>query len=457
MRRRDNTGVLIVSLFLAAVVVGVILFVSFSKRFERESVKIELPSVVYWNGLAPIKVALSDNIGVKSYEASIVQSGKTTALAMQRLDNVQSRIDISLSYPKNLPLTLPVDAVLQIKAGDGSWWNWFGGNETIAVAKIVMDTKAPLLSSVASSYTLSRGGSALVVFEARDENFLGAFIKEKSGSVFKCRPFYKPGFYAALVAWPVKNESVQLDLVATDKAGNISTMPLTFYLKSVLYKDSNIELKDNFLDSKIVQLASTMPQTTQTTPLDKFVYVNSTLRSQNEQAIKSVTSGVGDKTIDSYFTEPFLPISRAQVVGTFGDHRNFFYGGKQVSESYHMGIDFASVKEAEIFAPNDATVVFAADNGIYGNLVVLDHGLGFHTLYGHCSSIAVRVGDIIKKGQLIAKTGMTGLAMGDHLHYGTVVQGLEVRPLEWLDAHWIKVSITQVIQEAKTAIDGRRP
>jgi murein DD-endopeptidase MepM/ murein hydrolase activator NlpD len=119
-------------------------------------------------------------------------------------------------------------------------------------------------------------------------------------------------------------------------------------------------------------------------------------------------------------------------------------------------VDFASVKEATIYAPNNGVVIFNGANGIYGNMLILYHGLGLFTLYAHCSSFLVKEGDLVNKNQPIAKTGMSGLAFGDHLHYGVLIQGVDVRPLEWLDANWIKLNITKVIDEAKTRIASRK-
>jgi murein DD-endopeptidase MepM/ murein hydrolase activator NlpD len=122
--------------------------------------------------------------------------------------------------------------------------------------------------------------------------------------------------------------------------------------------------------------------------------------------------------------------------------------------SYHVGYDLASTKMASIRASNPGTVVYADENGIYGNMPMIDHGLGLYTLYGHCSQILVKEGDHVNAGEVIAKTGTTGLALGDHLHFGMLVQGIEVRPVEWFDGKWIKKFIDNVFREADKIILG---
>jgi len=94
-------------------------------------------------------------------------------------------------------------------------------------------------------------------------------------------------------------------------------------------------------------------------------------------------------------------------------------------------------------AANSGIVRFAGDLGIYGNTVIIDHGLGLMSLYGHLSTILVKEGQAINKGEIIAKTGSTGLAGGDHLHFGILMHGYEVTPLPWWDAHWIKVNVLE--------------
>ena len=82
-------------------------------------------------------------------------------------------------------------------------------------------------------------------------------------------------------------------------------------------------------------------------------------------------------------------------------------------------------------------MIFADRLGIYGLAVVIDHGQGLESVYGHLSKIEVTLDQQVKKGQPIGLTGETGLAGGDHLHFAVIVQGIFVNPVEWWDPHWI--------------------
>jgi murein DD-endopeptidase MepM/ murein hydrolase activator NlpD len=81
-------------------------------------------------------------------------------------------------------------------------------------------------------------------------------------------------------------------------------------------------------------------------------------------------------------------------------------------------------------------------------------GWGSQTLYAHLSSIDVKPGDRVGKGQPIGRTGATGLATGDHLHYEVLIHGIPVTPLEWWDARWIRDHIGKPLREAKVELLG---
>jgi len=100
-----------------------------------------------------------------------------------------------------------------------------------------------------------------------------------------------------------------------------------------------------------------------------------------------------------------------------------------------------------VLAANDGKVLHASWLGIYGNCLILDHGMGVASLYGHLSSIDVKVGDSVTKGQTLGRSGMTGLAGGDHLHFTMLVSGHPVNPVDWWDPHWIRDRIERKLGE----------
>jgi murein DD-endopeptidase MepM/ murein hydrolase activator NlpD len=137
----------------------------------------------------------------------------------------------------------------------------------------------------------------------------------------------------------------------------------------------------------------------------------------------------------------FVRLPNSARMAAFGDHRTYFFDGEEIDQQTHLGIDLASVKAAEVPASNSGKVIYAGEFGIYGQTVVVDHGLGIMSLYGHLRQINVNEGESVQKGQFLGRTGTTGLAGGDHLHLGMYVSGVPVNPIEWWDQHWIDVNV----------------
>jgi murein DD-endopeptidase MepM/ murein hydrolase activator NlpD len=146
--------------------------------------------------------------------------------------------------------------------------------------------------------------------------------------------------------------------------------------------------------------------------------------------------------------EAFSQLGNTAVQSRFADYRTYFHNGKEIDRQVHLGFDLASLQQAPVPASNSGTVIFANYLGIYGNCVVLDHGLGVQSLYAHLSTIDVREGDAVQKGHVLGRTGTTGLAGGDHLHFTMLVNGVAVNPIEWWSAQWMEDRVFRKVREA---------
>ena len=452
-RGRNGSGIM--GLVLSVAVVGAIGFMAFSPLFEREDPKVTLSKTAYWNFKDPINVNVEDASGLKSFTATIVGPHDEWVVVDAATPSKESKKSFQILPPKGVRNAEAQSVVLRIEATDNSLWGLFMGNTHKQEVTLVIDQRAPLLSIIASSYKIQKGGSAIVVFKAQDEQMESLKIQTSFGKTFVAQPFYKKGYYASLLAWPVQSETFSATVVARDKAGNETKGSVPLHLKDHAYRVSNIELSDAFLDGKIAELANTYEQTVGVSDrLDQFRIINEKVRADNEKIIHAITSKVSNTVISDFRPIPFYPLVNGQKVADFGDHRIYSYKGQEnVSQAYHMGLDLASVQMGAIKSSNGGKVVFSQPNGIYGNLPILDHGFGLYTLYGHCSEVHVREKDHVINEQEIAKTGMSGYAMGDHLHFGILVQGIEVRPEEWMDSKWIQDNITSVVDTAKMFID----
>lgn len=452
MSRRKNGssfGLLAVFAFL----IGGFLYIYQSTSFERESPVISMPNDGYWNLKKPLEVFINDAVGVKSYKVTLKTPTEESVLFHEQLLTPSSQVNIKVEPSKSVLTMKESDIKIIVEATDASKWDFFAGNSARVEYALKIDKKRPIVNTIANSYKIKRGGVALVVFKAEDENIKELYINTSFGKKFLAQPFYKEGYYIALLAWPIKEETFRATIHAEDKAGNIAQASVPLYLQDSSYRVSNIKLTDAFLKGKIAELAEEFDETQGVNDdIERFKIINETVREKNEKLIYEITSKVPQEMISDFKMNKMYPLKNGAVVATFGDHRIYSYNDKVVSESYHMGLDLASNAMAEIRPQNGGEIMYAGYNGLYGNMPILSHGLGLYTLFGHCSSLNVNVGDNIVSGFHLANTGKSGYAMGDHLHFGILVQGVEVRPDEWMDESWIKLNITNVIDNAKTVI-----
>jgi murein DD-endopeptidase MepM/ murein hydrolase activator NlpD len=455
-RSKRRGGLIFFLLLLIGAGVGAA-YIYTAPEFEREKPKIESVDHLFWNKKDPIRIKLSDNVGLGSYELILNDGKKSVIIGQGPLKGHPKEQTILVKYPKKSKI---LDAkakhiTLKVKVTDSSLWNMTEGNSASKTIKIDIDSKRPNVNVISNSRMINQGGSALVVFQAEDENMDALYI-QANGNRFKAQPYKKEGYYAALIAWPFIDEEFDAKIVATDKAGNRRETHIPFYHGNPKYRVSKIRATDKFIDGKITDLASSDPEYADIDDrLKKLKAINETMRQKNEDLIHKLSRHVSDEVLESWKMKRFYPLKNGKKVASYGDHRYYYYNDKNhiISESYHVGYDLASTKMADIVSSNPGKVVFADENGIYGNMPMIDHGLGLYTLYGHCSQILVKEGDEVQAGEVIAKTGMTGLALGDHLHFGMVIQGIEVRPVEWFDQKWITKFIDKVFQEADRIIE----
>jgi murein DD-endopeptidase MepM/ murein hydrolase activator NlpD len=194
--------------------------------------------------------------------------------------------------------------------------------------------------------------------------------------------------------------------------------------------------------------AGTPDMNLSTTPGDlaaSFLRVNGDLRRRNAQTIAELTKMTSPEML---WKDAFQALGNASVEAGFADNRTYTYGGEEIDRQVHLGFDLAVTRQIPVLAANTGIVVYAANLGIYGNCVIIDHGLGVQSLYGHLSSIDVQEGARVEKGHMLGRSGMTGLAGGDHLHFAMLVNGQAVNPVEWWDPKWMQDRVLRKIAEA---------
>lgn len=454
-RNRKKRGMKIVNILLFLALLGILVYIYQAPEFEKEAPIVESKDKIYWNLITPLEIALSDNEGLDSFEIIFSDGTNRLDIGEKKFKDISKNKTVSVEYPKHSILN-PKASKLKLKVivNDRSLWNFFRGNSSEKIIDIDVDYSKPNVNILSNTFSIIKGGSALVVFKAQDENLDKLYI-EAGDRVFIPQPYKKRGYYASLVAWPFNEKSFSAKIIAVDIAKNKQIVDIPFYLKNHNYQTSNIRAKDNFIDGKITDLISSNPEYANIEDrLQKLKTINETMRIKNEDLIHKLSLSVSKELLSSWKIKEFYPLKNGKKVASFGVKRHYYYESEDniISESFHVGYDLASTKMAVIRTSNRGKVVYANDNGIYGIMPMIDHGLGLYTLYGHCSELLVNEGDEVEAGAVIAKTGTSGLALGDHLHFGILIQGVEVRPIEWFDKDWIKKSIENVFKDADKII-----
>jgi murein DD-endopeptidase MepM/ murein hydrolase activator NlpD len=256
------------------------------------------------------------------------------------------------------------------------------------------------------------------------------------------------------VPWDLAEEA-GLRLRAEDDAGNAAEVAFVDRFFPRPPARDRIVLDDAFLAKVVTEIRLQTPSLPDRgSLLENYLEINRDLRRTNAEELMALAPRSAGTFL---WTEPFLPLPNAQVMSAFADRRTYLYQGREVDTQTHLGFDLAVVAHTPVPAANRGVVLVARYFGIYGNTVVVDHGLGLATLYAHLSSVEVKEGQPVERGAILGRTGATGLAGGDHLHFTTLVRGLPVNPIEWWDAAWIRDRVAAKVGPAGLAFDAPAP
>jgi murein DD-endopeptidase MepM/ murein hydrolase activator NlpD len=179
--------------------------------------------------------------------------------------------------------------------------------------------------------------------------------------------------------------------------------------------------------------------------LASYLQINRELRRQNNARISELAGGTAPQIL---WDGPFKQLINTAVEAGFADQRSYVYQGKEVDQQVHLGFDLASTTNAPVLAANKGRVLHAGWLGIYGNCVVLDHGMGLLSLYAHLSVIDVAAGDTVEKSGRLGLSGETGLAGGDHLHFTMLIAGHAVTPIDWWSQQWVEDRVLRKLRQA---------
>lgn len=439
-------------LVLAALAFGAVYY--YAGTVDGPAITINQPSVIGQGGTLDVTVD-APGAELTALNIHVEQKGRTfpvldiVSASPDALITDGNRVRITRPIGKNTlpelvsgPATLKVSASRPVLRG-------LRQVSTESSRDIEVRLTPPRVSVVSTHHYVNQGGAEMIVYRVTPADVESgvrvgdvAFPGFPASGARMNDPSLKVAFFALLYN---QATDTPMEVFARDIAGNEARAQFDHRVFPKTFRNSRIALDDKFLSRVVPAIIDSSPQlqTSANDLLPAFLKINNDLRRINNDAIAALAK----KTAPAILWEgAFQSLGGSQVESSFADFRTYLYDGKEVDRQVHLGFDLAKTANAPVTAANNGKVLFAGELGIYGNTVIVDHGMGVQSLYAHLSSLAVGDGDVVKKGQTLGASGQTGLAGGDHLHFSMLVNGLFVNATEWWDPHWIEDRIMRKLR-----------
>ena len=412
------------------------------------------------------KIKISDSgAGLDEVIVRLVQGGNSREIYKKKYkdqitkeDTVDFNLDIKENNLKEGELSL------NFSVFDKSFFS----NKTSEDKTLKADFVKPKVEILTVQHNGTVGGALFAMYRIIGDDIVASGVKS-SAYTFKGSPAYEldPDFEKNkdiyFVFFPIPTDfntkEDSFSLFVEDQAGNLGKS--TFYQRIVPKKFKEVDMRmsrdfyikavDSILPGYLKKING-QPYTDETSALPddelikKFTLVNKDYRKIIIDQINDIMStSVSQRLWSGSFDRP-MP---AAPTATFSEKRHYFLDNLDAGNSLHQGVDLAQTTNTVIRVPNGGKAVFADDLGIYGNCLIIDHGFSLFTMYGHLSSITVNIGDELQRGQELGRSGATGLAGGDHLHFEIRLHGIPINPVEWFDGHWIRDHVDGQIKHVK--------
>jgi murein DD-endopeptidase MepM/ murein hydrolase activator NlpD len=384
-------------------------------------------------GLAGLRLELEQQGRVRVVASR--QHEPPPALALFRQGTLEGELAADVGHAA-LPELVEGEAVLRAVAERAPTW-LRRPSPVVRELRLPVRKTPPTLALLSTQHYVMQGGSGLVVYRVSDSataDYVRAGDWRFPGVP---SPSGAKGERVALfgIPWDEADAS-RIRVVAEDDAGNTASLAFVDRFAPKPPARDTIPLEPRFLEKVTTEIRERTPGlAARGSLIEDYLAINRELRAANADELRRLSR---DSAPAFLWHEAFAPLRGGKVMSAFADRRSYVFEGREVDQQTHLGFDLAAVAHSPVLAPNRGQVRLARYFGIYGNAVVLDHGLGLLSLSAHLSSIDVAEGQTVERGDVLGRTGATGLAGGDHLHFTTLVRGLPVNPIEWWDEKWIR-------------------
>lgn len=397
-----------------------------------------LPDLLGRTATGDIIVRAAGHPGLRYVEVRLLANGQSITLYRQDLPASPATREQRIALDADLAASGAVEgpATLEVVAGTYAWHILGGDRESVVTRDVTIDTTPPRVDVLTTQNNMRLGGAALALFRVSPDA-ADVAVKVDQYTFPGLRGYFAdPSVVLVLFAVPQDlTAQAQPMLHAADAAGNATDVPVPVSIKNRQFPARQLALDDAFLQRKVPEILSKVGKPVPADLVQGYLTVNRDVRRESEEKLDEITA---HSAATPLWTGVFHRQSNAAPMSAFADRRSYIYKGETIDKQTHLGYDLASLKRAPVEAAQAGTVVFAGYLGIYGDTVVIDHGLGVASLYGHLSSIGVKEGQHVGAGEIIGQTGETGLAGGDHLHFSILVHGVQVDPVEWWDPKWMR-------------------
>ena len=345
------------------------------------------------------------------------------------------------------PLTIEVTAARPVLFG-------LREVQSTATQEVEVRLTPPHVSVASQFHYINHGGSEMVVYRVRPEDVesgvqVGDYeypgYPASGAGIAGADPGLRVAFFALL--WD-QDVDTPINLFARDEVGNEARARFDYRVFPKKFRSSRINVSDGFLQKVVPEILYNTPELEVSDPGDllaSYLQINRELRRQNNARIAAM---VAETSPEILWRGAFKQLTNTAVEAGFADQRTYVHNGNDVDHQVHLGFDLASTTNAPVLAANSGRVVHAGWLGIYGNCVILDHGMGLQSLYAHLSSVSVSEGDEVEMNGQLGLSGETGLAGGDHLHFTMLLAGHAVTPIDWWSQQWVDDRIMRKLRQA---------
>ena len=284
-------------------------------------------------------------------------------------------------------------ATIQIAAINDSWGRFFRGGESRISLTLPVRFTPPQIGVITTQHYINQGGCDMVVFHVSPGTVeSGVQVGKYFFRSFPVKPSLEET-RLAIFAYPWDlDPSTPAEIVARDDAGNQAVANFSYRVFPKKFHTDTIALDDAYIARVVPPIMSETPDLDdQGSPLKNFLAVNGHLRQVDSDKLIELAKQTAPAFL---WHEPFNRLA-SKTEAYFADARTYTYNGQVVDHQTHLGFDLAGLEHMPVLAANDGVVVMAQFFGIFGNAVLIDHGMGVQTLYGHMSQLEVKPGEAV--------------------------------------------------------------